>query len=192
MPRLASDVAKDIRDGELRKYLLQPVDYLTYCLVLRGAHKSVYFVMAAAPYALVFWLCREYLPAWPTGPMLGLSLVTLVLTFFLGFAINMIIGLLAFWFLEVGSFLHLLMIVQYFLGGHMSPLSLLPDPIRDVVTWLPFAYETYYPTIILLQQLDPDQIVGVLATQVLWVIVLSLLARWAWSRGLRRYAAFGG
>ncbi len=192
MPRLASDISTDIRDGELRKYLLQPVDYLTYYLVLRGAHKSVYFVMAAAPYALVFWMCREYLPTWPTGSALALSVLTLALSFLLGFVISATIGLLAFWFLEVGTFVHLFMVVQYFLGGHMFPLSLLPDPVRGLVSYLPFAYETYYPTIILLQRLDAGQIGRVLWMQAFWVVALCALTRWAWSRGLRRYAAFGG
>ena len=39
MPRLATDIAVDIRDGGLRKYLLQPIDYLAYNLSLRAAHK---------------------------------------------------------------------------------------------------------------------------------------------------------
>ena len=74
----------------------------------------------------------------------------------------------------------------------MFPLSLLPETIRNVLTWLPFAYETYYPTIILLQQVEPQEIARILGMQALWVVTLLVLSRVAWSRGLRRYAAFGG
>ena len=192
MPRLATDISTDIRDGGLRKYLLQPIDYLSYQMSLRAAHKLVYFVMASIPYALVFWLCRRFLPDWPTGAGLGLSIVTLLLTFGLGLAINSLIGLLGFWFLEVRSFLHVFMTAQYFLSGHMFPLSLLPDSVQDVVTWLPFAYETYYPTLILLQRLDSGETARVLLVQGLWVVVLLAAARVAWVRGLKRYAAYGG
>ena len=192
MPRLSTDIAADIRDGELRKYLLQPVDYVGYNIALRAAHKSVYFLMASIPYGIVFWLCREYLPEWPTGSALGFSLVTLLLCFMLGFAINTLLGMLGFWFLEVASFLHVFGTAQYFLSGHMFPLSLLPDSVHNVVIWLPFAYETYYPTLILLQRLEPGEIVRVLLVQCAWVIVLALAVRLAWSRGLRRYAAYGG
>lgn len=192
MPRLATDVAADIRDGGLRKYLLQPIDYLGYCLTLRVAHKLVYFLMSAAPYVVVFWLCRRFLPDWPTGTMLGLSMVTLVLAALLGFAVNSLVGLLGFWFLEVASFLHVFMTAQYFLSGHMFPLSLLPDSMQQVVTWLPFAYETYYPTLILLQRLDTSEAVRVLLVQSGWVVVLLAAGRIAWWRGLKRYAAFGG
>lgn len=192
MPRLATDISTDIRDGGLRKYLLQPVDYLSYNLVLRSAHKIIYFLMASMPYALVFWLCRSYLPGWPTGMMFVLSMISLVLAFLLGFAINALIGLLGFWFLEVSSLLHVFMTAQYFLSGHMFPLSLLPDSIQRIVLHLPFAYETYYPTMIMLQRLEMSEVIRVITCQCIWVLVLGGLARLAWSRGLRRYAAYGG
>lgn len=192
MPRLATDIALDIRDGGLRKYLLQPIDYLAYLVTLRAAHKLIYFVMAALPYATVFWLCRDYLPGWPTGVMLGLSIVSLLLAFCLGFMVSAVLGLLGFWFLEVASFVHVFMTAQYFLSGHMFPLSLLPDAVRHVVLYLPFAYETYYPTMILLQKLQPAEAVRVIGVQVVWVLLLAVLGRLAWSRGLKRYAAFGG
>ncbi|MCH8966149.1 MAG: ABC-2 family transporter protein [Planctomycetes bacterium] len=192
MPRLSTDIAGDIRDGELRKYLLQPIDYLTYSITLRAAHKLVYFAMAAIPYSLVFWLCRDYLPGWPTGWALVLSIVTLILAFLLGFAINSLFGLLGFWFLEVASFVHVFMTAQYFLGGHMFPLSLLPDGLQGIVSLLPFAYETYYPTLVLLQQLGTDETIRVILVQIAWILVLMGAGRLAWWRGLRRYAAFGG
>lgn len=192
MPRLATDIATDIRDGGLRKYLLQPIDYLTYNMSLRVAHKLIYFLMAFMPYALVFWMCRQFLPGWPTGATLGLSVISLALAFLLGFAINSLLGLLGFWFLEVSSFLHVFMTAQYFLSGHMFPLSLLPESVQNVVLYLPFAYETYYPTLILLQRLDHAEIIRIIIVQVVWVLVLAAAARLAWSRGLRRYAAFGG
>jgi len=192
MPRLASDISGDIRDGGLRKYLLQPIDYLSYHMALRGAHKLIYWVMATLPYGFVFWLCRGFLPGWPGWSEWPAIAATLMLVFFLGYAMNCLIGLLGFWFLEVASFIHVVMTAQYFLSGHMFPLSLLPDSVRAFVTYLPFAYETYYPTLILLRQLAPDEIQRVLLVQAAWVIVLLLASRVAWRRGLRRYAAYGG
>ena len=192
MPQLASGIATDIREGELRKYLLQPIDYLTYCLTLRVAHKLVYFVMAALPYALVFWMCRRFLPDAPSGQMLAVGLVSLILAFLLGFAINALIGLLGFWFLEVASFLHVFMTLQYFLSGHMFPLSLLPGWVQHAIVNLPFAYETYHPAVILLQRVDASEAYRLIGMQAMWVTVIGLLAWATWRRGLRRYAAFGG
>lgn len=59
MPGLASGIASQIRSGEIKKYLIQPVDLLSFLLLARVAHKLVYYVVAAAPFALVFFLCRD-------------------------------------------------------------------------------------------------------------------------------------
>ena len=39
MPGLASGVARDIRDGNLKRYLIQPLDLMAYLLAYRMAHK---------------------------------------------------------------------------------------------------------------------------------------------------------
>lgn len=194
MPGLASGFASDIRQGELRKFIIQPVSYLVYHLFLRMAHKSVYFVMAAAPYVVVFWWCSDYLPGWPPGWMIPVTIATLVQAFALGFLINAALGLLAFWFLEVTSLLFIFMVSQYFLSGHQFPLTILPEGIQRAVTVLPFAYETFYPTMILLGKYnhDPGAIVQILVGQFIWIAVLAVGVTAIWRRGLRHYAAFGG
>src|SRR5690606_17500754 len=65
MPGLSSGIARDVRDGTMKKYLTQPIDMLGYLFWHRIAHKLVYYIVATGPFLLVFWLCREYLPGWP-------------------------------------------------------------------------------------------------------------------------------
>ena len=60
MPGLAAGIARDVRDGTIKKYLTQPVDMLAYLFWARVAHKVVYYLVAAGPFALVFYLCRGY------------------------------------------------------------------------------------------------------------------------------------
>ena len=54
MPGLASGIARQIRDGEIKKYLIQPVDLISFLLLSRVAHKLVYYAVATGPFALVF------------------------------------------------------------------------------------------------------------------------------------------
>ena len=53
MPGLAPGIARDIRDGNLKKYLLQPIDMIGYLLSYRAAHKAAYIVASSLPYALL-------------------------------------------------------------------------------------------------------------------------------------------
>src|SRR5262249_61193449 len=59
MPGLSTGIARDIRDGNLKKYLLQPIDMLWYLLSYRGAHKLAYIATVALPYGLLFLACHE-------------------------------------------------------------------------------------------------------------------------------------
>ena len=45
MPGLAAGIARDIREGTLKKYLLQPIDLIGYLVSYRVAHKMAYIVV---------------------------------------------------------------------------------------------------------------------------------------------------
>src|SRR5438067_767032 len=65
MPGLAYGIARDIRDGSLKKYLLQPIDMIAYLVSYRAAHKVAYIVTSSLPYGLLFFLCRGYFDRFP-------------------------------------------------------------------------------------------------------------------------------
>ena len=48
MPGLASGIALQIRNGEIKKYLMQPIDMLGFLLLSRIAHKLAYYSVARA------------------------------------------------------------------------------------------------------------------------------------------------
>jgi len=47
MPGLASGIALQIRNGEIKKFLVQPVDMLGFLMLSRLAHKLAYYTVAA-------------------------------------------------------------------------------------------------------------------------------------------------
>jgi ABC-2 type transport system permease protein len=192
MPGLTTGIARDIRDGAIKKFLTQPIDLLDYLVWHRLAHKLVYYLMAAGPFALVFWLCRDYFPVWLDGQTLFALLASLVMSFLVGFYIESLIGLCAFWYLEVSSLVFVYMMLNYFLSGHMIPIDWLPSPISDVILFLPFKYLAYVPAAIALGRYSPSQLWLELVFEFLWVIGLWRLNRWVLERGLHRYSAFGG
>lgn len=192
MPGLASGIALSVRDGSIKKYLTQPIDMLGYLFWHRVAHKLVYYVVAAGPFALVFWLCRDYFPGWPDTLTLAGFAASLAMAFLLGFLIEALIGQVAFWFLEVSSLLFIYMMLNFFLSGHMIPLDLLPGPILTVVEFLPFKYLAYTPPAILLGRYSHAALQQELLVELGWVVSLVLLNRIAFARGVRRYGAFGG
>jgi ABC-2 type transport system permease protein len=192
MPGLTTGIARDIRDGAIKKFLIQPIDLLDYLFWYRVAHKLVYYVVAFLPFGLVFWLCRDYFRGWPDGwTILGATLA-LILAFLVGFLIESLMGLCAFWFLEISSLVFVYMLLSYFLSGHMLPIDWLPQPFADAIRWLPFKYLAFVPAAIWLQKYSHSELCSELAQGFAWVFVLLALNRLALSRGLRRYSAYGG
>jgi len=192
MPGLSSGIARDIRDGTLKKFLIQPIDLLDYLFWHRIAHKLVYYAVAAGPFALVFWVCRSYFPAWPTPEVFLAGTAALLMSFLVGFLIESLLGLAGFWFLEVSSLVFVYMLLSYFLSGHMLPLDWLPPQVSQVILWLPFKYLAFFPAAVFLGRFNSSELVWELFVEVLWIFALLGLNRWMLSRGLRRYSAFGG
>ena len=194
MTNLANTVALDIRNGLRNKFLLKPVDYLVWMLAGRVAHKIVYFLMAAAPLAVVIGLLRSrgYFPDWPGGTVFAAFLVSVFLGFLIGYFIHFLMGLIAFWLLEVTSFLFLLTMFEYFMSGHMIPLDLYPPALRAVCESLPFQFEAYVPVAIFVGRIPVADIPARLLAQAGWVIALFVTCRAMFTLGVRRYAAVGG
>ncbi|MBS0208163.1 MAG: ABC-2 family transporter protein [Planctomycetes bacterium] len=192
MPGLASGIAGQIRSGEVKKYLIQPIDMLGFLLLSRIAHKLVYYVVAIAPFALVFWIMRGYFAGWPEPQVLAAYFLALIQAFLLGFFLEATIGMIGFWFLEVSSLLFVYMLFSFFLSGHMFPITMLEGWAGQLVQAIPLQYLTYFPAAIFVGEIHGDALVRGLWIQAAWVLFFMLTSRVAWNLGLRRYSGFGG
>jgi ABC-2 type transport system permease protein len=193
MPGLAGGIARSVRDGSLKKYLLQPIHMIAYLFAYRLAHKAAYIATAALPYAVLFWFCRGYfdLAHVTTATVLAYG-ASLALSFPLGFFLEVCIGTMGFWILEVASLLYVVNTLNFFVSGHMLPLDLLPPFWAGTLKALPFQYLAYFPAAVLLGQIRGDALWFGLLGELGWTLAFAALALALYRRGLRRYSAFGG
>lgn len=192
MPGLASGIAAEIRDGSVKKYLIQPIDMIGFLLLNRLAHKLVYYGVAIGPFALVFFLCRDFFPSLPPAETMIAFAISLVMAFFLGFFLETAIGLIGFWFLEVSSLLFVYMLFNFFFSGHMFPLDILPYPWNHVCEALPLQYFAYFPAAVWLGKIEGETLITALWIESAWVLFFIIVCRIAFNRGVKRYSGFGG
>ncbi|MEC9094541.1 MAG: ABC-2 family transporter protein [Planctomycetota bacterium] len=196
MPGLTSGIARQIQNGEVKKFLIQPVDMLGCLFVQRIAHKLVYYLIAIIPFSFVFFLCRGFFDSgWPPAEITIAYGLSLIMGFILGFCIEACIGLIGFWWLEVTSITFVYMLLNFFLSGHMFPLDLLPtEPVnwQGLVDISPLKYLAYFPAAVFLEKIPPGELWAEIVIELTWMIGFIGLARLLWNRGVKRYSGFGG
>ena len=185
-------IAADIRDGNISQFLLKPIDYLKYRLCLFLAGRAIYTAVALVPTALFILVQREYFVAPADLATVGWFMLSIVLTALLQFFMSYAMALLAFWVLEVSTFIFILYAFEYIAGGHLFPLDILPPMLARVLAFTPFPYQLYFPVSIYVGKATGAALYQGMVIQFLWVVAAYLFARFMWSRGIRKYSAVGG
>ena len=185
-------IAGDIKDGNISQFLLKPINYLAYRLCLFLSGRLTYLAVAAIPLTLFILYLRKYfvLPAdWST---LGWFLVSVFLTALLQFFISYALAMLAFWVLEVSTFIFIVFAFEYIASGHLFPLDILPQGLQQILNFTPFPYQLYFPISIYMGKTTGNALLHGLTIQALWVVGAYFIAHFAWQRGIRKYSAVGG
>jgi ABC-2 type transport system permease protein len=185
-------IAADIREGNISQFLLKPVDYLTYRLCLFFSGRLAFVSMACIPLGIFIYCFRGYCvgPVDSTAAML--FPISLVLTALLQFFISYSMAMLAFWFLEITTFIFIVFAFEYIASGHLFPLDLLPPVLKQIIFLTPFPYQMYFPIGIYMGKVAGAELWRGLLMQGLWVLAAYGLARLMWARGVKKYSAFGG
>ena len=185
-------IAADIKDGAVSQFLLKPLDFLAYRLCLYLSGRVIYTSVALIPVAFFLFFQREYLvgPAESLGWVL--ALLSVLMAGLLQFFIAYTVALLSFWVLDVSTFIFIQFAFEFLASGHLFPLDILPDGLHRLLLWSPYPYLLYFPVGVYLGRIQGAELWQGFALQLAWVVVAFLIARFVWSRGLRKYTAVGG
>jgi ABC-2 type transport system permease protein len=185
-------IASDIREGNISQFLLKPVDYLWYRMCLFVSGRIAFISMASIPLAIFIFCFRSYFVAPVNETALLLFPVSLVMTALLQFFFSYAMAMLAFWFLEISTFIFILFAFEYIASGHLFPLDVLPPVLKGILFLTPFPYQLYFPIGIYMGKISGTDLWLGMATQFLWVVLAYFFARFMWARGVKKYSAFGG
>ncbi len=185
-------IAADIKDGNISQFLLKPIDFLAYRLCLFFAGRIIYVAAAIFPLAIFIFYWRKFFVAPQNFPQFAWFIFSVALTALLQFFMSYTMALLAFWVLEVSTFIFILFALEYIASGHLFPLNILPPTVSRILDFTPFPYQLFFPISIYLGQIRGDQLYRGICIQAAWVIAFYLIAQLVWKRGIRKYSAVGG
>lgn len=185
-------IATDIKDGQISQFLTRPMDYLHYRLWLFFSGRAVYTLAAFVPVSLFVLWNHEYLLAPPSATAFGVFLVSLALSALLQFFLSYLIAMLAFWVVEISTFVFILLAFERLASGQMFPLDILPEWLAEALMWTPFPYAIFYPASVYMGSITGAALYQGLGMQLFWVCATYVLARMVWRQGLKTYTVVGG
>jgi ABC-2 type transport system permease protein len=185
-------IAADIREGQINALLTKPMSYLAYRFSIFLSGRLVYTFVTLPPIALIFIYYRDYIVL-PADPLVYVfATVSMLMAALIQFFITYSLAMMAFWILEISTIVFIVYSFEYFLGGQMFPIDIMPSAVQAVMKWLPFYYELFCPIAIFLGRLKGAELVQALAIQTGWLFLAWAWANYMWKRGLGHYQAVGG
>ncbi len=189
-PGIGFDIVDRVREGQIGFDLTRPVSYPSQLIATAAGDQlgMLPMVVVALPVAAVLGELAAP-PSWQAG--VG-YLASFIIAWFIAVELAMIIGLVAFWTLEMTGFMMVYNLVGGFATGALVPLWFMPDLLRQAVQLLPFQSIVYVPVSIYIGIPATGSMYTAMALQVFWAVVLAGVIAIVWKRALYRTVIQGG
>jgi ABC-type uncharacterized transport system permease subunit len=189
-PNVAADMQSRIREGQIGFDLSRPVSYPSQLFARATGDMVGLLPLVALALPVAFIVGELRLPA-SAGDGIA-YLASLLVAWVVAVELNMLIGLVSFWTLEMTGFQMVYNLIGNFATGALIPLWFMPDALRAVVQLLPFQAIAYIPVSIYVGEPATGGLLTALALQLFWAAALVFVIRWVWSRAFRHTVVQGG
>ena len=189
-PEMDDRIVERIRQGQIGFDLSRPVGYPSQLMASAMGDMIGYLPMlvVAFPVALIAGELRA-----PASLEAGLGYVAaLALAWLVAALLNLLIGLVSFWTLEMTGFRMVYNLIGNFATGALIPFWFMPDLLRTVMQLLPFQAIAFVPVSIYIGEPATGSIWTGLLLQAGWVVILIFVIRWIWARAFTHTVIQGG
>lgn len=127
----------------------------------------------------------------PEMAYLILFVASLALALIGAFIFYYMISLLMFWVGDVWSLYGIFDGIEFFFSGGIIPLTI-TSQLNKIAYFLPFRHFVFTPSFIYLQKFAIIESIMQIGMQLGWIIILSLIAKFIYSKGLKKFDSQGG
>jgi len=186
------EMSDQVRSGEFSKFLLRPLRFPFAFIPQTFGRKLFSGVTMIIPMLIIIiGVFHRYLVI-PTLPGLLFFIPSLFITIGIRYTLSALAAVGAFFWEQSEALTHARWILEIVAGGYMLPLSLYPEWLRIIPDSLPFKYVYYVPVSIFTGAFDLRTTFINLMGGAIWLVILLVLTRWTWKKGLIRYSGVGG
>ncbi len=186
------EMASDIKNGGLNKFLAQPIHYFSYRICSFLGRKTLQTIVLFIIMAVTIGVITI---RWDMGIEV-LRLVFFIIAIFFALLMNFLmfycISMLAFVMTEVWGVFIAFSQGIFLLSGGVFPLDIFGEKVVAISHFLPFEYIVFYPVNILTGHTSYDEIGLKMIIQVVWILIFVIIANRSWKIGMKKYVAVGG
>lgn len=192
MSHVENEVSRDdIQQGNLVSYLTKPFPYLW----LRFYSELPWRVLQGLYGGIILLVLLLFIPNLIaiklSFTLFSLALVMWIIAHLMAFYFKMIMGALAFWFIDTNGLYQAIDLIIIVLAGFLVPLPFLPTYLNSLAYILPFSYMIYFPISTLLGKFSIQESLSILFIQIIWLAILYLTYKFVWGKGLKVFTGVG-
>lgn len=188
-PNIADEIHERIDQGRVAIDMVRPIGFIRQMVVLElGTTTGRWLLLIVIVPGLL--LLGQLTPP-STGAFVAF-LFSVVLAYVVSVLIWLLVGLSAFWFINISGMQSVVFLVSGFFAGFMVPLWFMPEPLRTLAEWLPFQSINFLPASIYVGEATGGAMWRVLGIQAFWIVALTAIAQWTWHRARLRIVIQGG
>lgn len=184
------DIGQRIKSGDIVTDLYRPVDFQGYWLARDMGRASFHALARGIPPFVVGALAFDLRLPGPAAA--GGFLAALVLANVASFGFRFLLAMPAFWLLDDRGPVQVANFVWLFLSGFVLPVTFFPDWLERLARATPFPSMVQVPVEIFLGKHPGVELLGALAVQATWALVLLAAGRLALAAATRKVVIQGG
>ena len=190
--RIARIIQAKMRAGEIATDLMKPIDFQMMTLATAVGTSIHTLLFNMLPKVILFYVIFKLsLP--PSLLTVALFIFSAVLGYIILFSIEFIIGVCAFWLVEIyGIYALVIWGLHMLFSGYFLPLEFYPAFLSKVAEALPFRAIIYIPTSLYTGQLAGRNLVVALLIQLAWAVALMGIGRLGYRAAFRKLVVQGG
>jgi len=184
-------IAHEINSGRLSNFLLQPINYFYFNLSRDLADKIINVIFSFFEIWLMFLTLKVPFNFQSDLYWIFLFILASFFASILYFEINVFLSFIGFWSKEIWAPRFVFSILVSFLSGTYFPLDIIPFKIFNLLKFLPFPYLIFFPLKVYLGNLPSRDILQGFVISLLWILMMIIILKFLWRRGLKIYTAQG-
>lgn len=185
------EMAQEVKEGKVAIELIRPYHYLMTKIMQamgEGIFRFLFFSLLGM-IVISFFFPIQYPTQFSIWGWYGISLL---LSFFINTQINLITGLLTFFFYNNEGLMRAKRVFVDLFSGLILPISLYPEWAQAILSYLPFQAISYLPGMIFTGGVQGEQVLVSLGQQLLWVLILWIPIGMLWWQAKKNLVIQGG